>query len=187
MLTNVARDLGRSLAVTVVALAWSLNVAAAGDLRLIEAVKSRDADAMRALLAQHVDVNATQGDGATALHWAVHFDDLSMSDSLIRAGARVGAADDTGVTPIYLACTNRSPAMVEKLLAAGANPNATLMNGETALMTCARTGEVGAVKALLARGADVNAKEPSHDQTALMWAAAQKPSDCRRGVARTPG
>ena len=41
-------------------------------------------------------------------------------------------------------------------------------------MTCARTGELGAVKALLARGANVNAKEPSHDQTALMWAAAQK-------------
>ncbi len=64
---------------------------------------------MRALLAQHVDVNATQGDGATALHWAAHFDDLSMADSLIRAGARVGAADDTGVTPLYLACIEPQP------------------------------------------------------------------------------
>ena len=40
-------------------------------------------------------------------------------------------------------------------------------------MTCARTGEAAGVRALLARGANVNAKEPGHDQTALMWAAAQ--------------
>ena len=40
-------------------------------------------------------------------------------------------------------------------------------------MTCARTGEAAGVRALLARGANVNAKEPAHDQTALMWAAAQ--------------
>ena len=174
---NTLHVLWPSFAALGVALAWSLDVTAAGDLRLIDAVKNRDADAVRALLTQHVDVNATQGDGATALHWAAHFDDLSMADVLIRAGARVSAADDTGVTPLYLACTNRSRAMVEKLLAAGANPNAALLNGETALMTCARTGEAGAVKALLARGADVNAKEPSHDQTALMWAAAQKHPD----------
>ena len=67
--------------------------------------------------------------------------------------------------------------MVERLLAAGANPNAALLNGETVLMTCARTGDAGAVKALLAHGADVNAKEREHDQTALMWAAAQRHPD----------
>src|SRR5207244_9164737 len=76
--------------------------------------------------------------------------------------------------PLYLACTNRSAAMVQKLLAARANPNATLLSGETVLMNCARAGDVRAVKALLAHGADVNAKEPSHDQTALMWAAAER-------------
>src|SRR5581483_2097993 len=150
----------------VAAVALAQNAAAAGDLRLVDAVRNRDVDAVRTLLAQRVDVNAAQNDGATALHWAAHLDDLAMADQLIRAGARVSAADDTGVTPIYLACVNRSRAMVERLLAAGANPNATLLNGETALMTCARTGEAGGVKALLARGADVNAKEPAHDQTA---------------------
>ena len=51
-------------------------------------------------------------------------------------------------------------------------------------MTCSRTGEIGAVKALLARGANVNAKEPSHDQTALMWAAAQKHPQVVAGAGR---
>jgi ankyrin repeat protein len=67
--------------------------------------------------------------------------------------------------------------MVDRLLAAGANANAALLNGETVLMTCARAGDAGSVKALIARGAEVNAKEHEHQQTALMWAAAERHPD----------
>jgi ankyrin repeat protein len=126
---------------------------------------------------QHVDVNAQQGDGATALHWAADVDNLAIADLLIRAGARVNAANDLGSTPLHLACTNRSAAMVERLLEAKANPNAKLLNGETVLMTCARTGDAKAVKMLLTHGADPKAKEHEHDQTALMWAAAEAHPD----------
>jgi ankyrin repeat protein len=128
---------------------------------------------VRALLKQRVDVNAQQGDGATALHWAANLDNLALADLLIRAGAHVDAASDLGSTPLHLACTNRSAPMVDRLLAAKANANAKLLNGETVLMTCARTGDAKAVKALLVHGADPKAKEQEHDQTALMWAAAQ--------------
>jgi len=150
------------------------------DLRLVEAVRSKDANAVRALLKSGIDVNAPQGDGATALHWAVHYDDTATADLLLRAGARTNAANDLGVTPLYLACTNRNATMVEKLLAAGANPNATLLNGETVLMNCARTGNALSVKALIAAGARVNVTEPEHDQSALMWAAAEKHPDVVR-------
>jgi ankyrin repeat protein len=153
--------------------AVTVGLAAAGDVRLIEAVRARNPERVRALLAERVNVNATQGDGATALHWAVHHDDVSLVDTLIRAGARADLADDTGATPLYLACLNRNAIAVGKLLAAGANPNAALMSGETVLMTCARAGDASAVRALLARGAMINAKESTHNQTALMWAAAQ--------------
>jgi ankyrin repeat protein len=159
-----------SASMIVVALAASQ---AAGDPRLIEAVKSRNVETVRALLKDRVDVNARQGDGATALHWAVHLDDGKAVDLLLRAGAKADVADDTGVTPLYLACLNRQAALVERLLEARANPNAATRSGETVLMTCARTGEAAGVRALLRRGANVNAKEPDHDQTALMWAAAQ--------------
>jgi len=154
--------------------------AAATDPRLIQAVKAKDAVTVRELLKARADVNAAQGDGATALHWAVHHDDLTTVDLLLRAGARVNVANDLGVTPLYLACTNRNSAMVEKLLAAEADSNAKLLNGETVLMNCARTGDAASVKALIAAGAKVNAKEPEHDQTALMWAAAEKHPDAVR-------
>jgi ankyrin repeat protein len=146
---------------------------AGNDVRLIEAIRSRNAEAVQSLIKQKVDVNTRQSDGATALHWAVHLSDTNTVDLLLRAGARADVADDTGVTPLYLACLNRQGALVERLLQSRANPNAALVSGETALMTCARTGEAAGVKALLARGANVNTKEPGHDQTALMWAAAQ--------------
>lgn len=152
---------------------------------LIEAVRNRDVDSVRALLKQRADVNAPQGDGATALHWAAHVDDLVIADLLIRAGARPGAANDVAATPLHLACTNRSAPMVERLLAAGANANAKLLNGETVLMTCARAGDARAVKALVMHRADVNAKESAHDQTALMWAAAQRHPDVVRLLVET--
>ena len=156
--------------------------AAGGDLRLADAVKNRDKEAVRALLKERAGVNTPQPDGATALHWAAHWDDLETADLLIRAGAHVNAANDLGVTPLSLACLNGNAVMVEKLLKAGANPNAARATGETALMTAARTGNWDAVKALLARGAEVNAKETSRGQTALMWAVAERHLEIARSL-----
>jgi uncharacterized protein len=139
-----------------------------------DATMRRDASTLRALLAKRTSVNAPQGDGATALHWAVHWDDRETAELLIRAGANVNAANDYGVTALTLACTNRSSAFVEELLAEGANPNAAQTNGVTALMECARTGAGSAVKSLLAAGASVGAAHARTGQTALMWAVAGK-------------
>jgi len=150
------------------------SLAAAADLRLVEAAKQGDKQAVRSLVKQRADVNAAEADGATALAWAVHRDDLETGELLLGAGARVNAANEYGVTPLSLACTNRSAAMVDRLLKAEANPNAAQQTGETLLMTCARTGNVDAVKSLLARGADVNAKGGRRGQTALMWAVSEK-------------
>jgi len=159
--------------IAVIAAALTVGVTAAGDLRLIEAVRAKNAERIRALIAERVDVNARQGDQATALHWAAHLDDGAAVDLLLRAGARADVADDTGATPLYLACVNGNAEVVTKLLDAGADAKTSLLSGETALMTCARSGSAAAVRALLRRGAVVNARESAHNQTALMWAAAE--------------
>src|SRR5688572_16640242 len=127
--------------IVAIAVMQAVVTAAGADARLIKAVRSKDAAAVRALIKQRVDVNAPQGDGATALHWAAHVDDLAIADLLIRAGARAAVANENGFTPLHLACTNRSAGMVERLLSAGADANAASLNGETVLMTCARSGE----------------------------------------------
>lgn len=148
--------------------------AATADRRLITAVRNQNKQAAHALINEHVDVNARQPDGATALHWAAHWDDIETAALLIRAGADVNAANDLGVRPLYLGCENGSATMVERLLAAGASVNAALPSGETPLMTAARAGSVDVVKTLLAHGADVQAREHSDGQTALMWAVAEQ-------------
>lgn len=152
-------------------------VRAADDAPLADAAERRDRAAVERLLRQRADVNGRQGDGATALHWAAHWDDLETTVRLIKAGANVNAANEYGVTPLSLACTNRNADIAERLLAAGASANATLDTGETVLMTAARTGNVRLVKALLAGGARVAAAEKVYQQTALMWAAAQGHAD----------
>jgi ankyrin repeat protein len=146
---------------------------------IADAAKRRDTAAVRVLLQSGVDVNVPQADGATALHWAAHWNDLDMAGLLIRAGARPSADNDLHVTPLSLACANGSAAMVERLLAAGAN-HTPPPPAISPVMTCSRTGSLAAVRALLSAGADANALEPVRGQTALMWAVAQDHSDIVR-------
>ncbi len=147
--------------------------AAADEAPLIAAVKAEDAGAVSALLDGGADVNATQPDGATALHWAAFRDHHEIASRLIAAGADVNAANELGATALWLAADNGSATMVERLLAAGARPDMALPEGETPVMTASRTGNADAVTLLFAAGADVNVAEDTRGQTALMWAVAQ--------------
>jgi uncharacterized protein len=158
------------------------STASAADSLVADAVKSQNLARVRALLKQRADVNATQPDGTTALHWAAQWNDLETADLLLKAGARVNAGNDYGATPLWLAAMNGSIPFIERLLAAGADPNIGLPTGETALMTAARTGSVGAVRALARRGADLEAREAFRGQTALMWALSENHLDVAKAL-----
>ena len=148
--------------------------AAAEDSPLVTAVRNKDAAAVRSLIAKRVDVNATAGDGATALHWAAYHDDTVIAEALLAAGARVDVANDLGITPLYLASANGNARLVTALLAKGATVDASSETGVTPLMEAARGGRVDVVRVLLDRGADVNAAERDRQQTALMWAVSRR-------------
>ena len=90
--------------------------AAEPDRRVADAAKARDVKALAALVRQKADVNVPQADGATALHWAAHWDDAAMAGQLLSAGARVAALNDYGVMPIFLASTNGSDRMIDLLI-----------------------------------------------------------------------
>ena len=156
----------------VLGLAVASEAAERDAVKLIDAVKQGDGDAVSALLRQRVDVNARAIDGATALHWAVHLDDLTTVERLIAAGADSSAANRYDVRPLFLASENGNAEIIQRLLAAGADPNTTMPGGETALMTASRTGRPDAVRGLLDHGADISARERTRGQNALMWAGA---------------
>jgi ankyrin repeat protein len=157
------------LAVLLLASGWARAQAVAS---LADAAEKKDRAKVAALLGQGADVNASQADGMTALHWAAYHDDVSLAKQLLEAGARARAANRHGVTPLSVACGNGNAAIVSLLLEAGADANTTLRGGETVLMTAARTGKPGPVKLLLSHGARVNARDRK-GQTALTWAAAE--------------
>jgi ankyrin repeat protein len=146
--------------------------AASPEHTLVNAVEKGNAAAVRELIQQHADVNASEVDGMTPLHWAAQQGSLETVDLLIRAGASVKAVNRYGVSPLSIAAGNGNAAIIEALLKAGADPNSTMAEGESVLMTASRAGSAAAVELLVAKGAQVNAKENYRGQSALMWAAA---------------
>ena len=161
------------LAAWTVAAAAVAGTAHAQDLRLVTAAAEQDSAEVRRLLAEGADANAARADGATALLWAAHWDDLESADRLLAAGADVNAADDHGVTPLERAAENASLPMVRRLVEAGANVNASQASGLTPLMTAARTGSTDVVRLLVGQGADVNAVTGETRSSALMWAVSE--------------
>jgi ankyrin repeat protein len=155
---------------------------AAAQAPVADAVMKRDAAALRALLQKKADVNATQVDGSTALHWAVYHDNLQAADLLIAAGANARAVTREGVTPLAMATQFGSVPMVERLLKAGADARELGPNGETMLMFAARNGNPRLVELFAAAGVDVNAAEKLRKTTALMWAAEQHHPDAVRAL-----
>jgi ankyrin repeat protein len=146
----------------------------AGTSEVADAAMNRNRESIRLLLQKKTDVNAPQADGATALHWAVRYDDIETVDLLIKAGADVKAANRNGATPLFLATESGNGPIIERLLAAGVDANTVVLSrGETGLMLAARSGSVPAVKALVDHGANVNAIENMDGTTALMWAASE--------------
>jgi ankyrin repeat protein len=131
-----------------------------------------DLDAVRALLKQ-ADINESQGDGMTALHWAASRDDVVMAQMLLAAGANVKATTRLGgLTPLWMASQNGNARMIELLLDAGADANVATTLGMTPLMMAAAAGRADAIKMLVVHGADANAQEKTYGQTPLMFAAA---------------
>ena len=138
-----------------------------------EAAMQKNATAIRELLKQGADVNAAQGDGMTALHWAASNGDVELTQMLLYAGANVRATTRiSGYTPLFLASREGHPQVVAALLKAGADAKATSVTGSTPLMLAAAAGAAEAVQLLLDAGADVNAKESARGQSAIMFAAA---------------
>jgi ankyrin repeat protein len=158
---------------------------AADDLSVVEAARRQDASAVKALVDAQADVNTRQPDGATALHWAAHWDDIEIASVLIRAGADANARNAHGVTPLSLAAENASARMVSLLVKAGADPNAARVTGETPLMRAVSTGNLAVVETLLAAGANVDASDPIAQQTPLMLAASRRrPAIAKALIAR---
>ena len=149
------------------------HAAPVGAATFVEAAMNGNREAVRALLKDGVDVNTTQADGMTALHWAAQKGDVELATVLLYASANLKATTRIGgYTPLLIASKNGDAAMIDTLTRAGADANATTMNGTTPLMLASAAGKPAAVTALIEHGAQVNAREAVKGESALTFAAA---------------
>lgn len=156
-------------------------IAAASGTDVADAAKARDVAAVKALLKSGADVNAAQGDGMTALHWAASSGDAALTQMLLAAGANIRATTRLGgITALHMASQAGHSQVVAALIAAGADSNSATATGATALMLAARSGDSATVTKLVETGANVNAKEKGFGQTALMVAAGLDRADVIR-------
>ncbi len=183
-LVNRPAERGKAIlcgASLVAAMCLSTLLHAAGPTTVADAARQKDLQAVRALLKQGGDVNAAQGDGMTALHWAALQNDAELASMLLYAGANVRATTRLGAyTPLHLASQAGAATIVEPLVKAGAAVGALTSTGATPLMLAAAAGSVDTAAKLLEHGADPNVKDKANEETAIMFAAARDRADVVR-------
>lgn len=124
---------------------------------LVAAARDGDIAFVKKMLAVGFDVNTSDNDGVTALHWAAYKLNADLAKMLLTTGANVDSRNTWGSTALHWAASMREPNdVVGMLLAAGVNVNCANAQGETALHCAAKHSNVHLVKILLAAGADIS-------------------------------
>jgi tetratricopeptide (TPR) repeat protein len=135
---------------------------AAENDELHQAARKGDSGLIPSLLAEPgQDVNATNRDGQTPLHyaaWEGHVDCLQL---LLDADADVNATNSSGQAPLHLAAWYGKDDAVEWLLARKADVNAQDAGGETALHHATRNSRLSTCRALLEAGCKALTKSSS--------------------------
>ncbi|XP_045506072.1 poly [ADP-ribose] polymerase tankyrase [Colias croceus] len=129
----------------------------AAAVRLLEAARTGDVEAARALLdARPRLVNCRDLDGrhSTPLHFAAGYNRLPLAQLLLQRGADVHAKDKGGLVPLHNACSYGHYEVTELLVSAGAGVNAADLWRFTPLHEAAAKGKADIVRLLLKHGAD---------------------------------
>ena len=157
--------------------------AGVGGSPIADAAMRGDVATVRASLQRGDDVNAAQGDGMTALHWAADRGNAEIAQVLVAAGANAAAVTRNGRhTPLHVAAARGHAAVARQLLAGRADVRATTTTGAMPLHFAAASGSKETIEVLVDAGADVNGRETQWGQTALMFAAGSGRADAVKAL-----
>ena len=172
-LSRITSSVGRKISLTTVLAIVLVGGYVPAEAPLADAAMRNDSEAVYALLEQGEDVNAAQGDGMTALHWAAENGDSAMVEALLSAGANFNSTTRLGrYAPLHLASKMGHGEVISALLGNGQDPNVAAISGMTPLHYAAASGSAEAVDVLVGYGAQINVRDHEGKQTPLMFAAA---------------
>jgi ankyrin repeat protein len=108
---------------------------------LMQAARTGDVDAVKMLLDNHADIDASDNRGRTALSWCLFMYKLSRLPRytstirlLVERGTNIDHRDKAGRTYLMSAIDYDNPEIASLLISRGADVNAADFNGHTALM-----------------------------------------------------
>lgn len=102
------------------------------------------------------DVNFSDSNGFTALHYAARYGLDELCNILILNKANVNCSNKKNQTPLHLASLNNKTIVLRLLLDNGANINAIDMSGNTPLHDASDMGNIGATKILISYNPDLS-------------------------------
>jgi len=110
----------------------NVNLVWNGRTALMDTVIAGREDMAKLLIDHRADVNAADGTGLTALHYAAQNNEPDLIDLLVKAGAKVDPANREGLTPLMTAAREGYPESVSHLLEAGAKKDRLDFTGRSA-------------------------------------------------------
>ncbi|CAD5119853.1 DgyrCDS8437 [Dimorphilus gyrociliatus] len=144
--------------------------------QLLDACRLGEVNAVLALL-NHVDVNASDHQGVTALQMASACGRIVIVRELLARGAALEQANNLGWTPLLHACRRGRLDVADILIANKSNVNARTKHGTSALVLAARGGHSLVVKSLLDAGVETwpqTAVDVTVCEISALMAASQK-------------
>ncbi|MBU0469687.1 MAG: ankyrin repeat domain-containing protein [Candidatus Omnitrophica bacterium] len=135
----------------------------------LKAVGKRDIDAVKRILQNSIDVNASIDGGPNALLIASSNGNIEIVKMLINSGADVNFQPPNGVFALFYAARKGHSEIVTMLLEKGAEINLTTALGTSALMAASENGHRSIARTLIEKNADLNLKD-GDGWTALMFA-----------------
>ncbi|MEH7494568.1 ankyrin repeat domain-containing protein [Neobacillus niacini] len=117
--------------------------------QLIQAVKGKEADTVRRLIEEGVDINTQDSEGRTSIMIATYNNDAETAKILIDAGADVNIQDEIENNPFLYAGAEGYIEILKLTIQAGADPSITNRYGGTALIPASEHGYVDVIKELL--------------------------------------
>jgi len=118
-----------------------------------------DLATLRAAIAAHRVLNASDSNGNHLLAIAIAGDQRAAAQLLLKQGEKIDHANRYGETALHLAVQGKDPSLVSWLLAQGANPNMRNAAGKTPLHLAVEINNPPLVTALLRAKADPHIKD----------------------------